>query len=179
LTCIISPNATGTHDPGAGWRLREGIEPTIQNSLVISSFMADAKTNDDGSNDSDGNYCFRPQSYGTSVTIDGVIMACQDNFKDDGATAAAANDMQFATLTAGVATDPTATADTGLVIVEGAKKLSSVALATALVDDAAPTITAAGTDATYIGAITDGVTNPYEGWTVGIFEADAEPLWFE
>ena len=62
-----------------------------------------------------------------------------------------------------------------MVIVEGAKKLS-VALATALVDDAAPTITAAGTDATYIGAITDGVTNPYEGWTVGIFEADAEPL---
>ncbi|MEE6247414.1 MAG: serine/threonine protein kinase [Pseudomonadota bacterium] len=179
LTCIISPNATGTHDPGAGWRLREGIEPTIHDSLVISSFMADAKTNDDGSNDSDGNYCFRPQSYGTSVTIDGVIMACQDNFKSDGATVAAANDMQFATLTAGVATDPTATADTGLVIVEGAKKLSSVALATALVDDAAPTITAAGTDATYIGAITDGVTNPYEGWTVGIFEADAEPLWFE
>ena len=43
----------------------------------------------------------------------------------------------------------------------------------------APTITAAGTDATYISAITDGVTNPCEGWTVGIFEADAEPLWFE
>ena len=174
LTCIISPNATGTHDPGAGWRLREGIEPTIHDSLVISSFIADADAAD-----TDGNYCFRPQSYGTSVTADGVIMACQDNFKDDGATVAAANDMQFATLTAGVATDPTATADTGLVIVEGAKKLSSVALATALVDDAAPTITAAGTGATYIGAITDGVTNPYDGWTVGIFEADAEPLWFE
>jgi len=174
LTCIISPNATGTHDPGAGWRLREGIEPVIHDSLVISSFIADADAAD-----TDGNYCFRPQSYGTSVTADGVIMACQDNFKDDGATVAAANDMQFATLTAGVATDPTATADTGLVIVEGAKKLSSVALATALVDDAAPTITAAGTGATYIGAITDGVTNPYDGWTVGIFEADAEPLWFE
>ena len=55
------------------------------------------------------------------VTIDGVIMACQDNFKDDGATVAAANDMQFATLTAGVVTDPTATADTGLVLLEGSQ----------------------------------------------------------
>ena len=106
-------------------------------------------------------------------------MACQDNFKGDGAAVSAANDMQFATLTAGAATDPTATADTGLVIVEGAKKISSVALATALIDDAVPTITAAGAGATYIGAITAGVANPYEGWTVGIFEADAEPLWFE
>jgi hypothetical protein len=102
LTCIISPNATGTHDPGAGWRFREGIAATIHNSLVISAFMADADAAD-----TDGNYCFRTESYGTSVTIDGIIMACQDNFKDDGATVAATNDMQFATLTAGVAADPT------------------------------------------------------------------------
>jgi len=175
LTCIISPNATGTHDPGAGWRLREGIEATIHDSLVISSFMADADAAD-----TDGNYCFRPQSYGTSVTIDGVIMACQDNFKDDGATVAAANDMQFATLTAGVVTDPTATADTGLVLLEGSQPLFSVALASALVDDAAPTITAAGTDATYIGALSTSVTNPYAGWTYGIFEDNrAQALWFE
>lgn len=175
LTCIISPNATGTHDPGAGWRLREGIDATIHNSLVISSFMADADAAD-----TDGNYCFRPQSYGTSVTVDGVIMACQDNFKDDGATVAAANDMQFATLTAGVATDPTATADTGLVVLEGTLPLFSVALTNALVDDAAPTISAAD-DRAYVGALsTADATNPYAGWTYGIFEDNrAQPLWFE
>ena len=178
LTCIISPNATGTHDPGAGWRLREGIEATISDSLVVSSFMADEKTNDDGSNDSDGNYCFRPQSYGTSVTATGVIMACQDSFKDDGATVAAANDMQFATLTAGVATDATATADTGLVLLEGTQPVFSVALSSALVDDAAPTITATPD---FVGAIsTADAVDVYAGWTYGIFEGSrAQPLWFE
>ncbi|RPG47629.1 MAG: hypothetical protein CBC94_002920 [Gammaproteobacteria bacterium TMED134] len=38
---------------------------------------------------------------------------------------------------------------TGLVVVEGSKKASSVALATPLIDDAAPTITAAGTATTF------------------------------
>ena len=178
LTCIISPNASGTHDPGAGWRLREGIEATISDSLVVSSFMADEKADDDGSNDSDGNYCFRPQSYGTNVTATGVIMACQDNFKDDGATVAAANDMQFATLTAGAATNPTATADTGLVILEGSQPVFSVALASALVDDAAPTISATPD---FVGAIsTADAVDVYAGWTYGIFEGSrAQPLWFE
>lgn len=178
LTCIISANAAGTHDPGAGWRLREGINATIRNSLVISSFSADAKLNDDGSNDSDGNYCFRPQSYGTSVTATGVIMACQDNFKDDGATVAAANDMQFATLDAGQATDPTAAVYTGLVVLEGSPPVFSVALSSALVDDAAPTLT---TTPDFVGAIsTTDSTNRYSGWTYGIFEGDrAQALWFE
>ncbi len=178
LTCIISPNATGTHDPGAGWRLREGIEATISDSLVVSSFMADQKTEDDGSNDADGNYCFRPQSYGTSVSATGVIMACQDNFKDDGATVAAANDMQFATLTAGAATNPTATADTGLVLLEGSQPVFSVALASALINDAAPRITATPD---FVGAIsTADAVDVYAGWTYGIFEGSrAQPLWFE
>jgi hypothetical protein len=140
--------------------------------------MADAKTNDDGSNDSDGNYCFRPQSYGTSVTATGVIMACQDNFKDDGATVAAANDMQFATLTAGAATDATATADTGLVLLKGTQPVFSVALSSALVDDAAPTITATPD---FVGAIsTADAVDVYAGWTYGIFDGSrAQPLWFE
>ncbi len=46
LTCIISPNgaATATHDPGAGWRLREGLFATINDSLLVGSFSANDAT---------------------------------------------------------------------------------------------------------------------------------------
>ncbi|MCJ7591262.1 MAG: hypothetical protein MUO51_07905, partial [Woeseiaceae bacterium] len=42
LTCIISANgpATATHDPGAGWRLREGVTPIINDSIVIATYGA-------------------------------------------------------------------------------------------------------------------------------------------
>ena len=48
LTCIISPSAAqGDFDPGAGWRLREGIFPTIEDSLVVTSFGADSADSND------------------------------------------------------------------------------------------------------------------------------------
>ncbi|MEL7297953.1 MAG: serine/threonine protein kinase, partial [Pseudomonadota bacterium] len=80
LTCIISPNgaATATHDPGAGWRLREGLFPTINNSLVIGSFGATDATS---AND---NYCLRIDNRSQQAALDGdlvlnnIIYACEE-----------------------------------------------------------------------------------------------------
>jgi hypothetical protein len=171
LTCIVSPNgaATATHDPGAGLRLREGITANLTDVLVVSSFIAD----DPDSN----NYCFRPQDAETSVTINGIF-ACETNFASDGEAVAAqaGNDVQFATLAG--ATDPTANADTGLILLEGTTPVFSVAFANMVIDDAAPTVAAPAGD--QYGAVSQAVTNPFAGWTYGIFDGNrAQPLYFE
>ena len=181
LTCIVSPNGgeTATHDPGAGLRLREGITATVTDLLVVSSFIDDSSAN---------NYCFRPQDAETTVTVNGVF-ACVDKFASDGEAVAAANDVQFATLTG--TTDPTAAADTGLVLLEiGANAAEtapvfSVAFDNMLVDGAAPTVsldTDADGDLTTgrLGAITTAATNPFAGWTYGIFDGNrGQALYFE
>ena len=182
LTCIVSPNGadTATHDPGAGLRLREGITANVTDLLVVSSFLDDA-LNDDGSEDSDGNYCFRPQDAETTVTVSGIF-ACEDPIKVNDAAVfdvdalIAASNVQFATITA--ATDATANADTGLVLLEGTTPVFSVAFANMVIDDAAPTVAAPAGD--QYGAVSQAVTNPFAGWTYGIFDDNrAQPLYFE
>ena len=76
LTCIISPNAIGTHGDGAGWRLREGIFPTINDSMVVAAF---------GSDDAAAtNYCLRIDNRSLQAAQDGdldlnsVIFSCLD-----------------------------------------------------------------------------------------------------
>ena len=182
LTCIVSPNGadTATHDPGAGLRLREGITANVTDLLVVSSFLDDA-LNADGSEDSDGNYCFRPQDAETTVTVNGVF-ACEDPIKVNDAAVfdvealIAASEVQFATITG--ATDATANADTGLVVLEGTTPVFTVAFDSMVIDDAAPTVAAPSGD--QFGAVSQAITNPFAGWTYGIFDGNrAQALYFE
>lgn len=115
LTCIVSANADGTHSDGSGWRLREGIWPTINNSVVISSFAADAAGGSD-------NYCLRIDNAETqaaavagNLSLNGVIFACQtpakgnafDVFADEQDWAESTG-VQFATVGSGTAQSPVA-----------------------------------------------------------------------
>jgi hypothetical protein len=174
LTCIISPNGsdTATHDPGAGVRFREGIEGTVNDLLVISSFGPDSI---------DNNYCYRPEDPGTDVTINSGIFACVDNFAGDGEAQAAIQDVQFATIAD--VTDPTANADTDLILLQIGADASetapifSVDFASMVIDGAAPTVAA---PADFIGGLSQSENNPFLGWTFGIFEGSrTQPLWFE
>ena len=144
---------------------------------MVSSFLDD-DADSDGTprpEDDDGNYCFRPQDFGTQTRVSGGLFACEDPVKDDGDAVAAANDIQFATITG--ATNPTANADTNLVLLEGTTPVFSVAFANMVVDDAAPTVTLTGDQ---IGAVSQAVTNPFAGWTYGIFDGNrAQALYFE
>jgi hypothetical protein len=179
LTCIISPNGadTATHDPGAGWRLREGIWPTISDSMVIGSFGPDS---------GDNNYCFRPEDAETVQAFDdgdanlaSVLFACVDQVAGHPTPGGTAQqdigDTQFATISD--VTDATANADTGLILLEGVPSIFSVDFAGMVIDDAAPTVAA---PADYIGALSQSADNPFADWAFGIFDGNrSQPLWFE
>ncbi len=183
MTCIMSPNGadTATHDPGAGWRFREGIAPTVNDSMIISSYEADSP---------DDNACLRIDNksldlaQSNDIKLNTVIFACQERAEgtlpngtsvEDWAQAAPQSAV-FATINAVV--DPTATADTNLVLLEGTPPIFSVDYASMVVDDNAPT--GAPQSGSYIGALSQSVTDPFEGWTFGIFDGSrSEPLWFE
>jgi hypothetical protein len=193
LTCIISPNgaATATHDPGAGWRLREGLFPTITNSLLISSF----EPNDTGS--SSDNYCVRIDDRVQQAAIEGdavishVIFSCQELVNSDTAWAfdGTTTPTQFlltdsgnqnATVASGTAKDPTANADTDLQLLEGPLSIDSIDWATSLVDGAPPVATTDPTPDTYLCALSLGAEDWTAGWTYGIDPSNrGEPLWFE
>ena len=187
LTCIVSPNINGTHGEGAGWRLREGIYPVINNALVISSFAA----ND--TSDADDNYCLRIDNTETQdaavngdLQLNSVIFACQENAKGNAIGAFASEQAwaedagnQFATVADGTASDASAAADTDLQLLEGMLKVYSIDHATSLVDGAAPIASTAPTSGTYLGGVS--LANDWiAGWTYGIEDTNrGQPLWFE
>lgn len=192
LTCIISPTVsvddggTGTHESGAGWRFREGIFPTINNSMVIGSFSAN-----NTSSGSD-NYCLRFDNRTQQAALDGdvvlnnVIYACAEARNDNlgnGTTEvdfAVASGNIFASIASGSAVSATAVSNPELQLLEGSIPIYSIAYATSQVDGAAP---GAGSDpapATFIGAVSLGGTDWTQNWTYGIHPGRrAQPLWFE
>ena len=197
LTCIVSANVGGTHSEGSGWRLREGIHPVINDSLLITSFGAN-----DTSSATD-NYCLRIDSSETQAAavngdlqLNSVIFACQEPSRGNaiGAFAseqawAESNGNQFATLTDGAATDPTAAADTDLQLLESSgttPPIYAISWATSMVDGAAPIATTAPTSGDFLGGI-DASMDWAFGWTYGIFDGvdsngnptRGQPLWFE
>ncbi|MEM8982606.1 MAG: serine/threonine protein kinase [Pseudomonadota bacterium] len=185
LTCIISPSpAQGDFDPGAGWRLREGIYAQISNSLVIDSFAAA-----DGTSTND-NYCLRidnPETEAAAVSgdlaITSTIFACQETFRSAEAEAAFdANGNVDATLVG--LTNPTAAADPDLQLLEGTPPYFSTEFATSLVDGAAPAATAdpASNDpmTTFVGGVALSIPDWTAGWTYGLTDPNrGQPLWIE
>ena len=151
MTCIFSANgqATATHEPGIGLRLREGIFPKINDSLVIGSFAANDQTS---AND---NYCLRIDDRSQQAALDGdlqlnsVIWSCAERTRGQTFPGGAMNEESFAvaegnvfaTVANNTALDPTAAADAGLQLLEGAPPVFSIAWASSLVDNVAPAAT--------------------------------------
>ena len=175
LTCILAADtgANNTHDPSQGWRLREGISPTITNSMVLGTFEAPEDATED-------NWCVRFDNYDlvqTTASISGVIWACHDRIdpRNGFTEAVAAVGNQFAAASGDVAVSATAVTDTGLVVLEGTPPVFSIADATKVVDGASPTATT--TAGTVIGST---FTAADLGWTFGILDGSrSQPLWFE
>jgi hypothetical protein len=197
LTCIVSANgaATATHEPGAGWRLREGITGIISDSLVVASYgAADPVSNND-------NYCLRIDNRSQQAALDGdlqlnsVLWSCGENTR--GQTLAgtavteeafATNDPsygqgnQFATIVAGTATSPTANNDPELQLLGGPLGIASLPWNTSLIDNAAPVATSAPSagPGEHLGALAAGGADWTAGWTYGIHAGNrAQALWFE
>jgi len=189
LTCIISANGadTATHDPGAGWRFREGIFPVVNNALLISSFLANDQTS---SND---NACLRIDNRSQQAALDGelqlnsVIYACQENARGQ-AFGTFANEQEFAeslgnifaTVADGTNKSATTANDADLQLLEGVLPIYSIDYATSVVDGAAPGAGSTPTSGGFLGALSLGQVDWTANWTFGIDPANrAEPLWFE
>jgi hypothetical protein len=190
LTCIFSPNgaATATHDPGAGFRFREGIFVTVNDSMVIGSFAANDAT---AAND---NFCLRIDDRSGQAAVDGdlvlnnVIYACAERTSGQALAGSATTEEQFATdsgnifatIPTGTAVSATATNNAELQLLEGAPPIYSIAYATSQVDGAVP---GAGSDpdpALFIGALSLGGTDWTATWTYGLHpDNQGQPLWFE
>ena len=181
LTCIVSPSAEqGNFDPGAGWRLREGIFATINDSMVVGSFNSDSD---------DSNYCLRIDNRSQQAAQDGdlslntVVFACADktrgNSLPNGSSVedwAAANGATFATIED--LADPTPNADTDLQLLEDTPPVYSIEYATMSVDGETPS--GSPQNGAYIGALSTVDINWATGWTYGIFAGSrGQDLWFE
>ena len=188
LTCIISSNdgpaeamGLGTHDPGAGLRIREAHFPIIQNALITTAYQGDVKVGD-----TDHNYCVRIESdEGLQAAVDGdlviesSIIACSDLTK--GAVLPnAKTELEFlnetnqtlATLEAGE--DPTAASNANLDILDS---FYSLPVADMKIGGAAPTVAPIGR--AFFGAVVrdDDWT---AGWAYGIDPANrGQALWFD
>jgi len=197
LTCIISANGpdTATHDPGAGWRLREGITPVINDALVIASFGA---TDSTSSND---NYCLRIDNRSQDAALDGtlqlnsVLWSCGENTRGQNLADSAVTEEAFATddatvgqggqfhpVVAGAATSATAMNNPELQLLGGNLAIGSLPWNTSMIDNAAPVGTSAPSNGagSYLGAFADGAVDWTAGWTYGIHPDNrAQPLWFE
>ncbi len=186
LTCIISPNgaATATHDPGAGWRLREGLFPVINDSQIIGSFAA---TDTTSAND---NYCLRIDNRSQQAALDGdlqlnsIIYACGEQTRGQTFPDATTTELSFASATGAFATigagivDPTATADTDLQVLEGTPSIFSLITTALQIDGADPALTPVNGD--FIGGLSLGATDWTAGWTYGLVDPNrGQPLWFE
>lgn len=196
LTCIFSANgaATATHDPGAGFRLREGLTPTLNNVLVVGTFGA---TDTTAAND---NFCLRIDDRSQQAALDGVLQlnsvlwACGENTRGqdlagsgvtEEAFATTTEGGQFATVAGGAATSPTANNNPELQLLGGNGGYASLPWATSFVDGAAPVATSAPIDIgdgvpAYLGAVDSTGTDWTLGWTYGLHDgARGQPLWIE
>ena len=190
LTCIFSPNGadTATHDPGAGFRFREGIFVTVNDSMIIGSFAANDET---AAND---NFCLRIDNRSGQAALDGdlvlnnVLYACAERTNGQTLGGSATTEEQFATdsgnifatIPSGTAVSATAANNPELQLLEGAPPIYSIAYATSQVDGAAPGAGSDPTPALFLGALSLGGTDWTATWTYGLHaDNQAQPLWFE
>jgi hypothetical protein len=86
---------------------------------------------------------------------------------------------QFATLVDGVATDPTATADTDLQLLEGTQPIYSINWTTSLIDGATPNAGTTPSSGDILGAVSSS-SDWTQTWTYGIHpDSRGQSLWFE
>ena len=191
LTCDVSAD----NADGAGVIVTEGARARIQNAIIVGSRVAAHATTGDnvclqlvGDRsiiEADGVIasCLEDSTVVTAANFLSVISPADrviaTDMDADPTAAEVAIDIQFHDPASATTISPLSTPDTGLVVLSaagttGTRALFSEPLATSMVGGSAPTVVASSaTDVgdvarTYLGAITTG-TNPFSGWTFGIF----------
>ncbi|MFL0803197.1 MAG: serine/threonine protein kinase [Agarilytica sp.] len=192
VTCIVSAtslvaddatNGSGTHDPGQGFRIREGHFPTIENVIITTAYSGDILTGDD-----DYNYCVRIDNEGEQAALDGdltmtsSIIACQDLIDGDlegGSTLDWINNNggNITQQTAEAGADLSDAAETDIVLLDG---FYSLPITSTIVNGAAANATITPTlSRTFIGAVT-AADDWTADWAYGLDPINrGQALWFE
>tara|TARA_E500000331_G_scaffold34303_2_gene28602 strand:+ start:16551 stop:18263 length:1713 start_codon:yes stop_codon:yes gene_type:complete len=188
LTCIISA-VDGTRGDGAGWRMREGLFPIVEDSMVVTVGADDAAAN---------NYCVRVDNdeglneITTSLgeadrsarlfDFNSVLFVCADRVRTVAEADVVALGAQFAQ-DAGLAVglDPTAAADTQLIVLEGSLANSgfySPDYDDVIIDDASGTAPAP-VNGDHVGGVIQGAAGDWTlTWTYGLHAGNrGKPLW--
>lgn len=178
LTCIVSPNESGQHAAGHGWRIREAHFPTIQNSILTSAYGEDSPAD---------NYCFLLESEeGRQAADDGDLVIEESVFACHELTTTDGDDLPSGTTqleflqdgndvmeTAEAGQNPST--DDNLRILDG---FYSIALGDMVINGGAATVVPTESRE-FVGGVTadDDWT---AGWTYGLHPDNrAQPLWFE
>ena len=174
LTCIFSPSE-GTHDPGAGLRLREGLWPTIRHAVVFGAYADEFEAGDHWGVRVDDTVASEGFVGGNASITDTVFGAVTKSSKtiaglDVSDWLEANSNTVFADIAA--ATDPTQLADTQLIILSSANGYYSIPLAEVVVNDAAlPELVV---EASFLGAV-DANDDWTAGWAFGL----DQDFWFQ
>ena len=201
ITCIISANegpdavqsVAGTHDPGEGVRLREGIHATLSGLIVTNAYTATSSQLTAPSsqlsllaNNITDNWCLDIDNRETlaaaatgNLTIENSIFACSLAVDNDNDTIGAApNELAWLIEQPGVDAinldpllSPASTSDSALAIFVGSSYTPLTADAIMLPSgqiSQAPQATVA------IGHLAGSDTDWTEGWTIGL-----DDLWFD
>ena len=174
LTCIFSPSE-GTHDPGAGLRLREGLWPTIRHAVVFGAYADEFEAGDHWGVRVDDTVASEGFVGGNASITDTVFGAVTKSSKtiaglDVSDWLEANSNTVFADIAA--ATDPTQLADTQLIILSSANGYYSIPVAEVVVNDAAlPELVV---EASFLGAV-DANDDWTAGWAFGL----DQDFWFQ
>ena len=174
LTCIFSPSE-GTHDPGAGLRLREGLWPTIQGAVVFGGYGEEVSPGEHWAIRVDDTVASDGFALGNAAISDSVFAAVTKSSKtiagqDVSDWLQANSNTVFADLSAPV--DPTQAANTDLILFSSSNGFYSVPAGDVVVNDASLPAQAVVRD--ILGAIAE--TNDWTaGWTFGLDQT----FWFQ
>lgn len=173
LTCIFSPSE-GTHDPGAGLRLREGLWPTISGAVVFGGYGDEVSAGDHWAIRVDDTVASDGFVLGNAAISDSVFAAVTKSDKSIGGDDAsdwlqANSNTVFADLTAAV--DPTQAANTDLILF-GGNGFYSVPVSEVVVNDAS--LPEQAVERKILGAVAE-TSDWTAGWTFGLDQT----FWFQ
>ena len=174
LTCIFSPSE-GTHDPGAGLRLREGLWPTIHHAVVFGGYTEEFSPGDHWGVRIDDTVASEGFVGGNASITDSVFASVTKSSKSIAGQDASEwlesnSNTVFADLD--TATDPTQLADTQLIILSSANGFYSIPVGEVVVNDAA--LPEQGIEMPFLGAV-DATSDWTAGWAFGL----DQDFWFQ
>ena len=165
----------GTHDPGAGLRLREGLWPTISQSIVFGAYAAERLEGEHWGVRVDDTVATNGFLAGNASLSDTVFAAVTKSSKTiDGQAVDAWLELNSNTLFADIdgVIDPTQLADTNLILFSSDNRYHSVPVAEVVVND--ESLPALIVDTPALGAVT-AVDDWAAGWAFGLDQT----FWFQ